>query len=198
MLSKGWRHLLCVGMTSLLIGCGFHLQGEVPLAPPLKKMYLKTDDPYGSLSRDLQENMKLSNVQLTDTPENADTILSITQDDASQQLQSVSGTQQTRQYNLIVTVSFNLSDRQGNSILSDQHLQETRSITVQSNQILGSSNEATLYYQQMRHMIASAIMMRLSSTEVTTLVNQAFLLKQKPTPTLPAVKKHQHSKKANP
>ena len=195
MLSKGWRHLVYVGLTSLLIGCGFHLQGEVPLAPPLKKMYLKTDDPYGALSRDLQENMKLSNVQLVESPENADTILSITQDSASQQLQSVSGTQQTRQYNLIVTVTFDLSDRQGNTPLSNQRLQETRSITVQSNQILGSSNEASLYYQQMRRMIASAIMTRLSSTEVTDIINQAFLPKPAP---IPAVKKHRHQTKSTP
>lgn len=193
MLSKGWRHLISVAMTSLLIGCGFHLQGEVPLAPPLKKLMLKTDDPYGSLSRDLQENLKLSNVQLVEDQENADTILSITQDDASQQLQSVSGTQQTRQYNLIVNVTFNLTDHQGNTLLSDQHLQETRSITVQSDQILGSSNEATLYYQQMRHMIASEIMSRLSSIEVTAIVNQAF--QPKPVKAPKPVKKHRHTKK---
>jgi outer membrane lipopolysaccharide assembly protein LptE/RlpB len=45
---------------------------------------------------------------------------------------------------------------------------------VQSNQILGSSNEATMYYQQMRRSIAGAIMNRLASTQVTDIINHEF------------------------
>lgn len=179
-MTQGWRLSIAVFCTSVLIGCGFHLQGEVPLAPPLKKLYLQTDDPYGTLSRDLQENMKLSHVVLVDSPDQAETILAITHDDATQTLLSVSGTQQTRQYNLAVTVTFNVSDNKGNPIIGDQTLQESRTITVQSNQILGSSNEATLYYQQMRQILATAIMNRLSSTDVTDTINDAFVVK--PTP----------------
>jgi outer membrane lipopolysaccharide assembly protein LptE/RlpB len=177
-MQKGWRLGIAILCTSVLIGCGFRAQGEVPLAPPLKKMYLQTDDPYGTLSRDLQQNMKLSHVDLVDSPADASTILAITHDDATQTLLSVSGTQQTRQYNLVVTVTFNVSDNKGNTLIGDQTLQESRAITVQSNQILGSSNEASLYYQQMRHILATAIMNRLSSTDVTTTINDAFVVKQ--------------------
>lgn len=183
-----WRFSLAILITSFLVGCGFHMQGEVPLAPPLKKLYLQTDDPYGSLSRDLQQNMKLSHVTLVTDQSDADTTLAITQDSATQTLLSVSGTQQTRQYNLTVTVSFYVTDNHGNILLNNQSLQETRAITVQSNQILGSSNEANLYYQQMRRVLAQAIMNRLSSQDVTDAVNAAF---EKPVtpPTHPKKKK---------
>lgn len=183
MTSKGWRLFTALLLTSILVGCGFHWQGQVPLAPPLKKLYLQTDDPYGALSRDLQQNMELSQVTLVTKPEEADTILTITHDDATQNLLSVSGTQQTRQYNLVVTVVFNITDNKGNVIIPDQSLQETRTITVQSNQILGSSNEATLYYQQMRHVLAYAIMNRLSSTDISKTINDNFSppVKQKKT-----------------
>lgn len=187
-ITKGWRLGLAMICTSVLIGCGFRWQGEVPLAPPLKTLYLQTDDPYGTLSRDLRENMKLSHVTLVDSIGDAHTVLNITQDNATQTLLSVSGTQQTRQYNLVVTVTFNVSDNQGNIIMNDQTLQESRAITVQSNQILGSSNEASLYYQQMRHILATAIMNRLSSTDVTKAINHAFTVKQP----APVKKKKKH------
>lgn len=190
MLRKQWRLGVALLITSILVGCGFHMQGEVPLAPPLKRMYLQTDDPYGSLSRDLQQHLKLSHVTLVPEQSDADTVLAITQDSATQSLLSVSGTQQTRQYNLTVTVVFSLLDNHGNTLLSNQSLQETRAITVQSNQILGSSNEANLYYQQMRRILAQAIMNRLSSQEVTESVNAAF--------TKPVTPPAHHKKKKKP
>ncbi len=58
--------------------------------------------------------------------------------------------------------------------MAAQTLEETRSITVQSNQILGSSNEATLFYQQMRRTLAYAIMNRIASKEVTRMVTKEF------------------------
>jgi len=159
-----WMILL---LCTLLSGCGFHLQGEKQLAKPLRKMYLQTPDPYGYLARNLQQSLKMSHVQLVSSPEQADTILAIDQDLNSQIFLSSSGTNQTRQYNLKVTVIFSILDSKGRVLLPPQTLEETRTITVQSNRILGSSNEATLFYQQMRRSLAYAIMNRIASKEVT-------------------------------
>ena len=154
-----------------LTGCGFHLQGSRQLAQPLHRMYLQTPDPYGHLARDLQQNLKMSNVTLTATSAEADTVLVILQDDTSQSLVSVGGTQQTRQYQLKVDIAFEVLNKQGQTIVPRQTLSEARNITVQSNQILGSSNEANLYYQQMRRRLADALMNRLASIEVTNMIN---------------------------
>ncbi len=161
-------------LTLLLSSCGFHLRGEMPLAAPLHRMYVQSTDPYGTLTRNIKQSLKMSDVTLTDNTSEATTILSITHDDTSQQLLSVSGTQQTRQYKLIVTVVFEVNDNHGRTIVSPQALSDSRVITVQSNQILGSSSEANLYYQQMRRALASAIMYRLSSHEITSVINDAF------------------------
>jgi LPS-assembly lipoprotein len=167
------RLLICV-ITMLLTACGFHPQGDMKLAPPLKKMYLQTTDPYGTLSRNLHDYLKMSHVQLVSSASQADTVLEVQRDTTTQELLSVAGTQQTRQYKLIVTVVFAVSDNKGRNLLEPQTLTETRTITVQSNQILGSSNEASLYTQQMRRSLAYAILNRLSSIEVTNTVNNAF------------------------
>ncbi|EKD71552.1 MAG: hypothetical protein ACD_46C00162G0002 [uncultured bacterium] len=167
---KSFFRFMIAACFLLLTACGFHPQGEMPLAPPLHKMYVKTQDPYGYLARNLQLNLKLSKVQLTDSPSDATTILAMTEESMSQEELSVSGTQQTRQYNLKITIAFEITDHTGKILVPSQSLSETRTITIQSNQILGSSNEANLLYQQMRRALAYSIMYRISSKEITKMI----------------------------
>jgi LPS-assembly lipoprotein len=168
---KKYFFIFCIGFHSIfMMGCGFHPQGQVQFAKPLHRLYLQTSDPYGYLARHLQEFLKISNIQLVSSKEEADAILSILRDESSQTFLSVSSTQQTRQYNLIVIVEFEISDSKGRVLVNRQTLVETKPITFQSNQMLGSSNEATLYYQQMRRTLAYAIMNRIASKEVTHMI----------------------------
>lgn len=157
-----------------LTSCGFHLQGNLVLAPPMHRLYIQSPDPYSYLIRKIDEYLRISKVLRVSSPDQADVILTIISDDATQELLTVNGTNQTRQYNLQVIVTFMLSKADGAIILGPQTLSETRPLTVQANQILGSNNEANLFYQQMRRTIAYGIMNRISSREVTNLVNKAF------------------------
>lgn len=168
------KTLLITCLALLLSACGFHLQGELKLAAPLHSMYLQTNDPYGHLARDLRQYLKMSNVHLAQTAPEAATTLAILQDESSQSLLGVSGTQQTRQYLLRVTVVFEILDKNGQTILPAQTLTEAKAITIQSNQILGTSNEANIYYQQMRARLAYAIMLRIASDEVTRIIDSAI------------------------
>lgn len=154
----------------LLSGCGFHLRGQVPLALPLQRLYLKTQDPYGELTRNIKQYLKASGVYLTDSVLGADTVLVILREYNSEQLLSIGGTQQTRQYNITLTVTFQLTDPYGKILVPPQNVSEVRTLTIQSNQILGGSNEENNLYQQMRRAIVYDIMSRLSSKEVSLLV----------------------------
>ena len=155
-----------------LSGCGFHLRGDMPLAPPLKRLYLETKDPYGQLTRNLKQYLKMSGVYLTSSPADADAILVIQNEVEGQQLQSISGTQQTRQYNLTLTVLFNVSDPNGAALTGQKSVVESRPLTIQSNQILGGSNEQANLYKQMRLAIVFDIMSVLSSQDVTDILNK--------------------------
>lgn len=168
------RYLLLIFLTLILTACGFHLRGEMHFAPPLYRMYLKTPDPYGHLARNLRQYLKTSHVELVASPPDATLVLAILQDDDSEELLSVSGTDQTRQYNLKVTVVFEILDAKERVIVGPQTLTEGHTITVQSNQILGSSNEATLFYQRMRRSLAYQIIHRIASKDTTKIIMDAF------------------------
>jgi LPS-assembly lipoprotein len=172
---------LCVLLSSgLLTACGFHLRGDIPLPPPLQKLYLKTTDPYGQLSRNIKQYLRFSGVQLVDSPEEAETILVILNETNNEQLLSIGGTQQTRQYNITLTVSFEVTNSRGIVLVPPESLSETRSLTILSNQILGGSNEENNLFVQMRSAIVYDILSRLSSKEVAALVAPAPVTSQPP------------------
>lgn len=167
------RAALCITLSllcSLLAGCGFHLQGETQLIAPLKRLYLETKDPYGYLARDLKQALTMSHVQLAASPCDATVILTILQDSTSQNLLSVNGTTQTRQYELKINVVFDITDTNHQILVGPQSLSESRVITIQSNQVLGSSNESSLFYQQMYRILSNAIMSRIASNEIANMV----------------------------
>jgi len=158
-----------------LTSCGYHLRGAVQLAPPLQNLYLKTPDPYGSLARNLKQYLKFAGVHLTQEISEATTVLVILGETTSQQLLGISGTQQTRQYNLILTVTFNVTRPNGNPLIPPQTLSQSRTLTIKADQILAGSNEASILYQQMRQAILYDMLSRLASKDIT-----ALLLKNSP------------------
>lgn len=174
MLARWTKKVAVAILATALVSCGFQPRGEQPLAKDLHTMHLRTSDPYGVLAKNLRQSLKMSHVHLVSSAAKAQAVLWILRDSTSQEFLGVSGTQQIRQYKLIATVVFQLTDKHGNPIIAPQTLQDTRNITVQSNQILGSSNEANLYFKQMQRGLASAIMYRIASVEITNKVNAAF------------------------
>lgn len=171
---KWLKMFILISCMSLLLSCGFRLQGQLQLAQPLRTLYLQTPDPYGHLARNLRNGLRLSNVRMVDNPQQASTILTIQQDSTNQALAGVNSTTLTRQYVVSVTVVFSIIDPRGRTILPNQTLTASRVFTTQSTQILGSSNELNLYYQQMRVELANAILYRIASQQVTQLINARF------------------------
>jgi LPS-assembly lipoprotein len=177
MIQKTIRMWFCISLFFFLTSCGYHLRGSIPLAPPLYKLYLETTDPYGQLARNLTLFLKVSGVTLVDKREDSTAVLVILRETTSQQLLGISGTQQTRQYNLILNVTFQIIDPVGKILISPQNVVETRSFTIKSDQILAGSNEANNLYNQMRQAITYDMMARLGSAEITRTLTSETLVK---------------------
>jgi LPS-assembly lipoprotein len=155
----------------LLFSCGFHLQGARPLAPALHQVYIKTQNPYGLLVRYLKGFLKMSHVTVLSSPQDADVIIQILQEEESERLLSVSSSQQTRQYTLILSTTFDVTTRGGQVLVPPLTLRETRTLTIQSNEVLAGSNQASLFYEDMQRSLAYAMMNRLASEEVSAKLN---------------------------
>src|SRR5688572_11302291 len=104
----------------ILCACGFQLRGPSHLPNAFQTLYLKSSEPYGPLTKELTQYLKMSGVTLTKTPHDAKIVLAILSEEKSQQLISVNGTQQARQYNLTLTVTFELTSPEGKLLLPPQ------------------------------------------------------------------------------
>lgn len=150
-----------------LAACGFHLRGAIPLAPPLHHLYLKTPDPYGQLARSLRLFLNMSGVTLSSSPGEADTILVILSEQTHDQLIGITGNQATRQYQLVLSVTFQVTTPNGKILLSPRTIRESSMLNITAGQILAGSNEANNLYQQMRQTIVYDILSVLSSKNAT-------------------------------
>lgn len=156
-----------------LSSCGFHLRGAAPVAPQLQHIYLKSEDPYGKLTRYLRQYFESNGIHLAESAQTSNIVLDILKEETGQQLLSVGGTLQTRQYNLTYSVSYQLVDPNGRVLVPDQTATQLRTLTIQASQILGGSNEAESMYEQMRSAIVYDIVNRLSSKEISTILMES-------------------------
>src|SRR5689334_14864324 len=116
-----------------LTGCGFHWRKPLPLAKPLQNMYVQSRSPYNDLTRYIKQYLQMSGVHLVASPQEASTILNITQEVMAQDLLSINSSQQTRQYNLRLSVTFEITDKHGKMLVAPQTITELRPLTLQSN-----------------------------------------------------------------
>jgi LPS-assembly lipoprotein len=165
---KHYKLIATLFLLLTLSACGFHLRQPLPLAKPLQNIYVQSRTPYGDLTRNIKQYLQMSGVHLAASPEQAATVLNITQEVMSQDLISINSSQQTRQYNLRLSVTFEVTDPKGSILIAPQTLTELRPLTLQSNQILAGSNQATQIYRDMRRALTFNLMNRLASKGVTS------------------------------
>lgn len=151
-----------------LAGCGFHLRGTLPLAPLLQPIYIETSDPYGQLVRDLSHFLTRSGVAVVARPDQARVILKIVSEVTRDKLLTymVSQFATVRQYHLILSITFAITDAHGKILLAPQTVSQSRTLTLNESLMLAGSNEAKLLYDQMRQAIVYDILSRLSSKDL--------------------------------
>lgn len=165
------NRFLFIILILVLNSCSFQPRGHTQLSPYLHKLYLTSNNPNSQFYRYLRESLQMSGIQLNEKASDSNLVLTILNETLHQQLLSIGTNNQTRQYNVSLTISYSLSTHKGINILGPEQLTETRSVTIQSNQILGDNNEVSALYQQMRLAIAFDLIDRLASEEVGQRIN---------------------------
>lgn len=156
----------------MLTGCGFKLRDSFSFSSPIRHLYIETNTPYSLLTANLKQFFKRTSVHVTSSAKEADIILNILNEKETQPLISISSTQQTREYNLTVSITFQLKDRSGKIIVPQETMSESRTFTIQSSQILSGSNEAYGLYQQLWQALVYTVANRLASKEIAAQINK--------------------------
>ncbi len=170
MLKSIWTIKVYIIFSILLTGCGFHLRGVVNKESVrwLNKVAIVIQQAHQDLEPLLKEQLKAYNIDIMADPALADYWLIIDNETMEQNISSISSSTTPRQYQLIYTVQFKLQQTKGVEILPLSRVIVTRQVTMNSNRILGSNDEAALQKNEMRRDAALQIMYRLSRISANT------------------------------
>ncbi|HNP64642.1 MAG TPA: hypothetical protein PKH39_11970, partial [Woeseiaceae bacterium] len=85
-----FRTALLFCAAAAIPACGFQLQGAFTPPVGMERTYIATDDRYSQFYRALEKRLLAAGLELTDTPDSATAIFSITFDTTDQRVLSVS------------------------------------------------------------------------------------------------------------
>ncbi|MFO1427924.1 MAG: LPS assembly lipoprotein LptE [Steroidobacteraceae bacterium] len=152
--------LLCAAV--LLAGCGFHLQGRVPLSRALSVTYIDTEDAQSDFVQDLRRSLLGSGASLATRRDEATAILHVERDELVQRVLSVSANNLPREYELAYVVRFAVESG-GRTVLPSEELSVTRDLSFDERTLLAKERERDQLREALARDLAGVVMRRLSS-----------------------------------
>ncbi|MBI3902263.1 MAG: hypothetical protein HY306_04875 [Nitrosomonadales bacterium] len=154
--------LLVILTAVLLTACGFHLRGQSAYALPFQTLYIKSANDYTPFVTELTHVIEANNVQVTDTPEQAQLTLDIVSETADKQILSLSSGGRVREYRLQYRISLRAFDMQQQEWLAPEEFTLRRDYSYDDTQVLAKEREEELLYQDMRSDAVQQVLRRLN------------------------------------
>jgi len=156
--------LLLMIMMFALTGCGFHLRGvfDADSLKWLNSVAIVIQKAHKDLEPLLKSQLIAYDISVTTDPALAEYWLIVDNETITQNITSISSSTTARQYEITYTVSFKLQRAKGAEVIPFNKIVITRQITLNSNRILGSSDEEELQKNEMRRDAAMQIIYRLT------------------------------------
>jgi LPS-assembly lipoprotein len=156
------RFALLSAAVLLLAGCGFHLQGRIPLPPALANTRVVADDDQTDFVQGLRRALLVSGSKLTDSSERATGVVHIHKDEVTQKILSVSANNIPVEYEVTYTVEFSVEGTSG-ELLPSQKVSVTHDYSFDATKLLAKENEEAILREGMARDLVAIVMRRLSA-----------------------------------
>lgn len=168
------KHIVIICFLLALYSCGFRLQDRHDLPPQLQTVYLRSDNPYGTLETGLKNSLKGMGTNFTDTANQAPVTLNIINTSFTHDNPNVVPSSQATVYNFTYSACFNLLDKKGKQITAPQTVAAIHTLTLNPNEVLEASNEVDTIKREMEKELVFKILNRLSAQNTKTALNKSF------------------------
>ena len=135
---------LFLALTPLVLSaCGFQLQGAFSAPAGMQQTYIRAIDGYSPFLREFEASLEAAGVNLVDNEAEATATFTISFDETSQRVLSVSARNVPTEYEVFYTISYSLESG-ASTLLPPQSLTLTRDYTYDSTLVLGKAREEEL------------------------------------------------------
>src|ERR1700741_2481330 len=155
------RLATALAVAGALVGCGFHLRGEVHY--PFDTLYLNSP-PSQPLTTDLKRSLQGgASAQLVPSADQAQVILDIIVVENNKQILSLQSGGKVREFLLTKRVLFRVHDKEGNDWLPTAEIVVRRTYTYSDTEALAKSYEEQRLWSDMQDDAVQLIVRRLQS-----------------------------------
>jgi len=146
--------------TIVISGCGFHLRGSMTEIGHLPTIYVHTERGT-HLGLEVNQTFHKAEVDLTDEREQADWLLTLSDEKQDRRVLSVDSGGKVQEYELHYGLYYQVQDKDGRQLLDRQELSLLRDYSFSGTDVLAKDDEETLLYRGMRQQAAQMILRRL-------------------------------------
>lgn len=161
--------LVFCNVTLALDGCGFRLRGSLGSAKALPAVYLQ-GTPGSAIMVELNETLYSMGTAIASDKALSQYVLNILNEQQDRRILSVSSAGQVQEYELHYAVMFEVTDSQGNNLLSSQSISLVRSFSFTETAVLAKGSEEETLIDGMRREAVQGIIRRMQA--IKPAVNQ--------------------------
>jgi LPS-assembly lipoprotein len=154
--------LLVAASLAVLAGCGFRMQGKVPLPAVLGATWIETDDAQSDFVQDLRRALAASGAALAPRRAEATAVLRVERDELLERVLSVSGRNVPREYELTYVVRFSVEGAAG-TLLPAEEVSVSREFSFDERAVLAKEREQEVLRAALARDLAGVVLNRLAS-----------------------------------
>jgi LPS-assembly lipoprotein len=154
--------LLVAASLAVLSGCGFRMQGKVPLPAVLGATWIETDDAQSDFVQDLRRALAASGAALAPRRAEATAVLRVERDELLERVLSVSGRNVPREYELTYVVRFSVEGAAG-TLLPAEEVSVSREFSFDERAVLAKEREQEVLRAALARDLAGVVLNRLAS-----------------------------------
>lgn len=145
-----------------LAGCGFRLQGRVPLSSALTITHVAADDVQSDFVQDLRRALLASGVRLSPARADSTAVIEVQRDELVERIISISARNIPREYELTYTVRIRVL-RGDSEVLAPEEISLSRDFSFDERAVLAKEREKENLRAALARDLVGIVMRRLSS-----------------------------------
>lgn len=149
-----------VAISLLISACGWHLRGSLNLPADLKSVAISGAS--ATLYEQLERQLRASDIDLQASEKDAQYTIVIIDEANERRTAALGSDALAAEYELNATAEFVFRNSRGENVGEVNKVSVLRTLTYDSNQVLGSANEGSIIQREMTQEVANQIIRRMS------------------------------------